>query len=381
MLRVRNRFIISILVLFTFVPLSAQEEQEKSKEVHQFTMLYQAKATTVKDQGNSGTCWSFATTSFIESELLRMGKGEYDLSEMYFVRNTYPVKSEWYVRYHGRFNFGEGGQAHDVMNVIRKFGLVPQEIYDGNKIGEDKPNHGEMTAVLQATLDAVLKKSGGKLTPLWKDVIDAELNIYLGDPVEKFEYNGENYTPKSFAAELDINPEDYIELTSYIHHPFYKRIDLEIPDNFTHDLYYNIPIDELVEIMDYALENGYSVAWDGDVGRDNFFREVDYAVVPVDSDTKKEKKEPEVEKMVTQEMRQKAFDDFTTTDDHIMHVTGFAKDQDETKFYYTKNSWGTKDKKYDGYWYMSESYVKLRTIAIMVHKDAIPSKIKSKLGI
>src|SRR4030042_5051278 len=144
-----------------------------------------------------------------------MGKGEYDLSEMYFVRNTYPVKSEWYVRYHGRFNFGEGGQAHDVMNVIRKFGLVPQEIYDGNKIGEDKPHHGEMTADLQATLDAVLKKSGGKLTPLWKDVIDAELNIYLGDPVRKFEYNGENYTPKSFAAELDINPEDYIELTSY----------------------------------------------------------------------------------------------------------------------------------------------------------------------
>jgi bleomycin hydrolase len=378
-----------IFVLFVSNFLYAQDKKDETKkERHTFTIINYVDATSVKNQAKTGTCWSFATDSFLESELLRMGKEEYDLSEMFVVRNSYPLKAEKYVRYHGNFNFGPGGQAHDVWNVYKEYGMVPEEVYAGMIADTSKHNHGEMDAVLKGILDAVLKKSGGKLTGLWPEVINKTLDIYLGNVPSEFTYKGETYTPKSFANMLGLNPDDYVEITSYTHHPFYEKFVLEVPDNWTMGEYYNVPLNDLIAIMNNALNNGYSVDWDGDVGKENFYRKKGYAVLPVDEEKDDndndedmiENEGPEKEKNVTQEMRQDAYDNFSVTDDHLMHIVGTAEDQAGTKFYYTKNSWGTKDKKYDGYWYMSEPYVRMKTIAIMVHKDAVPQKIREKLG-
>jgi len=382
-----NRFksTFQLIIIFIFVPLVIFGQGKKKKEAYEFTMIHQVKTTPVKNQSKTGTCWSFATTSFIETELIRMGKGEHILSPMWFVRYAYPDKAEKYIRYHGSYNFGVGGQAHDVTNVVKQFGFIPEEFYRGMNIGEEEHNHGEMASVLEGIVDAVKKNRGGKITPLWKNVFDSALNIYLGKPVEEFTYQGKNYSPKTFVESLGFNADDYVELTSYSHRPFYSTFDLEIPDNWSKDKYYNVPIDELIAIIDYALSNGYSVCWDGDVSEKDFDRKKGVAIVPLDpveiKEGEEEKSEvPAKEKTITQEMRQTTFDNYTTTDDHLMHLTGLAQDQNRTKYYYTKNSWGTKDKKYDGYWYMSESYVRLKTVAIMIHKNAIPQEIKTKLG-
>jgi len=370
---------VMVVLLSSF--LFAQDDVEK-KEVHQFTIPHNVNTTPVKNQGKTGTCWSFATQSFLETELLRMGKDEYDLSEMYIVRNLYPLKAEKYIRYHGLTNFGDGGQAHDVMIALEKFGAVPEEVYPGRKSSEEKHNHSEMIAVLKASMDAVIN-TNGKITGNWKKVCESVLDIYLGEIPESFEYNGKEYTPKSFADELGINPDDYVEITSYKRYPFYEKTVLEVPDNWTNSEYYNVPIDDMMSIIDNAIKNGYSVAWDGDTSEKTFYRKKGYAVIPVDyenEDKESEKLLPEKEKIITQEMREETFDNFQTTDDHLMQLTGIAENQDGTKFYYTKNSWGTKYM-YDGYWYLSESFVKLKTIAIMVHKDAIPEDIKTSLGI
>lgn len=372
---VKRGFIILTLLLFVSTIYSQDG-------VHEFTMLNQIKTTPVKSQGKSGTCWAFASTSFVETELLRLGFDEVDISEMYTVRHKLLPMAEKYIRYHGTSNFGDGGQAHDMLNAVRKYGMVPEEIYSGKNIGLDVHNHGEMTTVLEGMLDAVLKKKSGNLTPRWKDAVESVLNTYLGTPPEKFTYKGKEYTPVSFLESTGFNPKNYIELTSYTDAPFYEKYNLQLPDNWTNTEYYNVPIDEIIEIINYSFENGYSVCWDGDSGSDNFYREEGYAVIP---ETKKEKDEkitePEKEKVISQEMRQEAFENFDVTDDHLMHLVGLAENQNGTKFYYTKNSWGTKDKKYYGYWYMSENYVRLKTVAIMVHVDSIPEKIREKLGL
>lgn len=319
-----------------------------------------------------------------------MGKGEHILSPMFNVYYSYLPKAINYVRYSANANFGNGGQAHDVMNVINKYGFIPEKVYSGMNIGEDKHDHAEMDGVLKAIADAISKARGGKITPRWREVFESTVNIYLGAIPKEFSYQGKTYTPKSFAESLEFNTDDYVEFTSYTHHPFFTKFDLEVPDNWSKDQYYNVPVNDLMKIIDNALMSGYSVAWDGDTSEKYFNRKKSVSIVPLEEElpvvdeAKKEDEtegKPESEKMVTQQMRQESFDNHTTTDDHLMHLTGIAKDQNGTKFYYTKNSWGTTDKKYGGYWYMSEQYVRLKTIAIMIHKDAIPEELRTKMGL
>ena len=374
------RYSLYLFFALLFITITGYSQNEvKPKEQHDrhnFKMIYDIGATSVKNQGKTGTCWDFATQSFLESELLRMGKGHYDLSEMFTVRYTYPLKAERYVRYHGKTQFGEGGQAHDVLKVFNTYGAVPYDVYPGIEPEDTLYKSTELDAVLKSVLNTIINRK--QISSKYEDVVNAICDIYLGKVPDKFKYDGKEYTPKSFAASLGINTNNYVEITSYTHHPFYKKFVLEVPDNWEDGEYYNVPLEDLIKIMDNALENGFTIDWDGDVGRDNFYRKESYAVVPAEDDTSKVG--PEKEKVVTQEARQKAFDDYTTTDDHLMHIIGLAKDQAGTKFYYTKNSWGTWKKKYKGYWYMSEPFVKLRTIAIMVHKDAVPKNIREKLG-
>lgn len=363
------------LIASLFLPIVAQDKEDE--KAPNFEMIYEVETTPIKTQYRTGTCWTFATTSFWETELMRTGKEAYDISEMYTVRMAYPLKAEKYIRLHGKTNLSEGGQAHDVLHIFDKFGMVPETVYDGNIDNPKTYNHRELVSVLKGALDGVLKQSG-KITANYKDVTNAILDIYLGEPPQEFEYNGKLYTPKSFFEESGLNTGNYVELTSYLHHPFYSKFVLEVPDNWTDDYYYNVPIDDLISVMDNAIKRGYSIAWDGDTGRDNFYRDKGYAVIPKDDDAFDF---PLEEKTITQKIRQEAFDNFDVTDDHLMHIVGIAKDDSGKKFYYTKNSWGTEGKVFDGYWYLSESYVRLKTIAILVHKDAIPEKIKEKLGL
>ena len=382
---VRVKTILQKSTLIYLVVLLANviyaQEDEKS-DIHKFNMLYDVETTPVKHQGKSGTCWNFATQSFLESELIRMGKGNYDLSEMYLVRNIYPLKVEKYIRYHGLTGFGQGGQAHDVLIAMDKYGLVPEEIYPGKTSPEELYNHFEMVEVLKGSMDAIINTKG-KISNNWKNVCESVLDVYLGENPELFEYNGKEYTPRSFADELNINSEDYIELTSYMRYPYYELSVLEVPDNWTNNEYYNVPLDDLMAVIDNAIENGYSVVWDGDTSEKTFYRKKGFAVIPVDGADESDVenlRESEEEQIITQEIREESFDNFQTTDDHLMHITGIAEDQAGTIFYYTKNSWGTKNI-YDGFWYMSESFVRLKTVAIMVHKDAVPEEIRTKLDI
>lgn len=377
------------ITIFLFTNISIAQGKKGKQDPYEFEITHQVKTTPVKNQSKTGTCWSFATTSFIEAELIRMGKGEHVLSTMWNVRHAYPKKAVNFVRYAGSTSFSGGGQAHDVMNVIKEYGMVPEEVYKGMNINETEHNHGEMDAVLKSIVDAVTKNKGGKITPRWQEVFESVLNIYLGVPIKEFSYNEKKYTPKSFVDSLGFNPDDYVEFTSFTHHPFYTKFNLEVPDNWSRDLYYNIPINDMVHLIDSALVKGYSIAWDGDTSEKSFDKK-GLAIVPeeepkTDEEKKDEKdsdkEEPVKEKFITETMRQETFDNQTTTDDHFMHITGLAKDKRGYTFYYVKNSWGTKDRKYDGYWYMSEPYLRYKTIAIMVHKDVVPGWLKRKLGI
>lgn len=378
---------VSLLVLIIITTNVFAQGKKSKEDAYEFKITHNVKTTPIKDQGKTGTCWSFATTSFIETELIRMEKGEHILSTMYNVRFAYPQKTKRYVRYSGNAAFGMGGQAHDVFNVIKEFGIVPEEIYPAMNIKEEKHNHGELDAVIKAIADAVIRNKGGKITPVWPKVIDAALDVYLGIPPKEFFYKGIKYSPTSFVDSLGLNVNDYVEFTSFTHHPFYEWIDLEVPDNWSRDKYYNIPIDVMMHMIDSSLIAGYSVLWDGDTSEKDFSKK-GIAIVPeeenstVDEDEEKDKKyEPVKEKFITQQMRQETFDNQTTTDDHLMHITGLAKDKRGYTFYYTKNSWGTKDKKFDGYWYISEPYIRLKTIAVVLHKDVIPDWLKKKINI
>jgi bleomycin hydrolase len=317
------------------------------------------------------------------------------------VRNAYAAKAEKYVRVHGSLNFGGGGAFHDVFNVISQIGIVPEEVYKGLNYGEDNHVHGEFDAVLKAYVDAVKENENKKLSTAWLKGFNGILDAYLGEYPENFTYNGKKYTPKSYADELGFNSEDYIDITSYTHHPFYEKFILEIPDNWAWGEVYNVPMNEMIEIMDNAINNGYTVCWGADVSEKGFKWSKGFAVIPAenrpdldglerDKWEKLSAKEKEnllyeldkivPEKEITQEMRQLAFDNYQTTDDHGMLISGIAYDQNGTKYYYVKNSWNTANI-YDGYFYASEAFVKYKTMNIVVHKDAIPKELKKKMGI
>jgi len=397
-------FACSLFISSFYQTLTAQEKdlKKEKKESYKFKTIAEIKTTPVQNQYKSGTCWSFAATSFFETEILRIKESQMDISEMYFVRYAYIDKAILNVRYHGRFNYSPGGQAHDVLNTIKEHGMLPESVYDGLEIGEDKHNHGEMDAVLKGFMEAVVKKRGGKITPKWIEAYSAILDVYLGEVPEEFEYNGTLYSPISFAKFSGVDPENYIELTSFSHHPFYQKVNLEIPDNWSDDDYYNVPLDDLISTIDHALHNNYSVCWDGDVSDKGFSHQNGVAIIPDvhledlnDTErsrweelSEKEKQEqlykfdkPGTEKEITQSERQEDFDNYTATDDHLMHLTGIVEDQRGTKYYITKNSWGTERNEFGGYLNMSESYTKLNTIAIMIHKDAIPDHIATKLNL
>jgi len=357
-----------IVILFAFGNLTssaiAQNEEADSGIV--YTEIYDLPATIVKDQNRSGTCWAFAGISFLESEILKAKGDTFDLSEMYTVRYTYPEKAEKYVRLHGNAVFGPGGQAHDVTNVIRDYGIVPESVYNGMEYGASNHNHGELDALLKGMSESIIKRRGGKLTTVWFEAVNAVVDIYLGKVPEEFEYDGSTYSPGSFAEMTGLDPDDYIEITSYMHHPFYESFQLEVPDNWSNDYYFNLPLDELIEVMDHAIENGFTVCWDGDVSDKGFTHSKGVA---------------SFDEEVTQELRQEVFDNYTATDDHLMHITGIVEDQDGIRYYKTKNSWAEDSNDFGGYLNMSESYIRLKTVAIMVNKDALPKDISKKLGI
>ncbi|MCU4166147.1 C1 family peptidase [Carboxylicivirga caseinilyticus] len=346
--------------------------QEKAK--FEFTNIYDIKATPVKSQGNTGTCWAFSTTSFIESEIIRLGGPEQDLSEMYFVRYVYPKKAQKYVMLHGMGNFSQGGLAHDVMNCIRNYGMATEDAYPGRKDINQPHNHTELESSQKVLLDNFIEQRKAEPSPVWYEVLAGVLDPYLGKVPEKVE----GVTPQEFATKMKINPDDYVELTSYTHYPLYQQSDLEIPDNWAHERYYNVTLDELIEVMNNALSNGYSIAWDGDVSEKFFSHKNGVALVPVDQS---KGFQPQEEKEITPEIRQEAFMSWQSTDDHLMHLTGMAKDQNGKVYYTTKNSWGEKSNAFGGYLYMSESYVRLHTVSVMVHKDALPKAIAKKLAL
>lgn len=368
---------------------------------YQFTEVVTVPATPVKNQAATGTCWCFATTSFMESELLRMGKGTYDLSEMFIVRQKYMNQLQDNYLRRGDGNIGQGSLSHTFMNAYRQVGIVPEEVYTGINYDSERHNHSEMVRYLHALADVAVKAKAR--SPEYYKLVDNLFDTYLGKLPEKFTYKGKEYTPKTFAESLGLDMDDYIELTSFTHHPYYVKFDVEVPDNWEHSLMYNLPLDEMMETVDYALKNGYTVCWDGDVSEKGFSFTNGVAINPevkkvedlsntdrarfeklgekerLEEVFKFERPYPEIN--VTPEVRQAGFESFVTTDDHLMHLTGITKDQDGTKYYITKNSWGTDRNKFGGYLNMSESFVRAKTIYVMVHKDAIPKAIKAKLGI
>ena len=380
--------IVAIVACFTTASAQPSINTNKKNGGYTFTISKMIDCTPVKNQFKSGTCWVFSTNSFLESEIMRLGNGKIDLSEMYVVRNMYIQKAEHYVRYQGNTNFGSGGEPHDVINAVRQYGLIPFSVYSGMPAGQVKPVHSEMDAVLKAMLDAMIKLPDGKLNPNWKSAFIGALDGYLGTPPVNFNFQGKNYTPQSFAQAMGINPDDYVEITSFAHHPFYSQFILEIPDNWANQAEYNVPLQDLKRILDNAINNNYSVDWASDVSEHGFSFKNGVAIVPeknFDDMTQGEKDSmftrPAPEKDINQANRQEAFDNLSTTDDHGMQIVGYANDQTGKPYYLVKNSWGTDRNDLDGYFYCSVPYFLYKTTAILVNKNAIPKDIANKLGI
>ena len=379
--------------------LNAQGNDRAREDGFKFETVKELPITSIKNQNRSSTCWAFSGISFLESEALRKGyKGDLDLSEMFIVSNAYVDKAEKTVRLSGNLNFSPGSSFGDVVEVIKRYGIVPDSEMAGLNYGEDMHVHNELDAVTKAYVDAIVKARGKKSTA-WKSGFQGIVDAYLGKAPEKFRVNGKEYTPKGYVEALGLNMNDYVSISSFTHHPFYSQFVIEVPDNWRWDISYNVPLDEMIQIIDNAINNGYTLAWASDVSERGWTRN-GVAFVPVDVNVEdmtgsdqarwlgltpaqrdaESLNKPGKEKVITQELRQEEYDNQLTTDDHGMHIYGIAKDQNGTKYYMVKNSWGTANP-YKGTWYVSEAFVRYKTLNIMLHKDAIPSPVKQKLNI
>ena len=388
---------LTFATLLSFV-LYAQEKSPQNQG-YTFTTVKELPVTSVKNQSRSSTCWSFSTLSYLESELIRTGKGEHDLSEMFIVSNAYYDKADKYIRTNGNINFAPGSSFGDAMTIWKNYGIVPEEVLPGLNYGESIHAHNELDAVTAGYINALDKNPNGKISTAWKNGFRGILDAYLGRIPQTFTYQGREYTPKTFAQELGINPDDYVSITSYSHHPFYSSFAIEIPDNWRWDKSYNLPLDEFMTIFDYTIEKGYTVLWGSDVSEKGFTKK-GIAIVPETepenmsgSDqakwigTTRQEMESKFsslseilpEKVIDQAERQKAFDNRQTTDDHGMHIYGVAKDQEGNKYYLVKNSWGLSSG-YNGTWYVSETFIRYKTMNILVHKESVPKEIRKKLG-
>lgn len=369
--------------------------QEVKQDKPEFTVVKQAPVTSVKNQYRSGTCWCFSALSFVESEIIRQKGIEVDLSEMFVVNHAYFDRAVKYIRLDGKLGFSAGSSFGDVFEVIKSYGIVPQDVYSGMNYGTELPVQGELDAVLEGFVKALVTNPNRKLTPAWKPAFQGILDAYLGEIPATFKAEEKAFNPLTYRDYLGINTDDYINLTSFTHHPFYEPFIIEVCDNWRWGSAYNLPIEELMEVMYNAVENGYTIAWGADVSEKGFTRS-GIATVPDfenkvtagsdqerwvgKSETGKEESAPAEEKVITQEMRQLAYDNKETTDDHGMHIYGLAKDQNGNPFFIVKNSWGNAGD-YEGIWYASDAYVRYKTLNIVVHKDALPKSIKKKLGI
>ncbi len=396
-----KKIIFSSICLMLILWGGSLKSQESKTEGYVFTPIKDIKHTSAKNQSSTSTCWIFSSLGFLEAELIRIGKPEMDLSEMYISKNVYLDKADKYVRMQNTINYGPGGSFWDVIDGIKKYGITTEETFKGLNYGEDRHVHGEIDEATKAYLDAIIKNPNRKLSTAWKRGLEGIFNAYLGENPKSFTYNGKEYTPKSFAEFLGLNLDDYVFITSFSHHPFYQKFVIEVQDNWAQREVYNLPIDEFGQVFDYALDNGYTVAWASDVSEKGFSYKNGVAVVPdVNlndmSETDKARwtslssrdkdaqlytfDKPCFEKTITQDLRQQGFDNFQTTDDHGMLIVGTAKDQNGKVYYKVKNSWGT-DGKYNGYFYASKAFVLYKTTSIMVNKNSIPKAIATKLGI
>jgi bleomycin hydrolase len=376
-----SRQIIGLLFFTLGMVARLVSQTEVKAGPYTFSVVKENSVGAIENQCQTGTCWSFATVSFLEAEVLRKGGKAIDLSEMYNVRITYPLKADAFVRYQGKQQFGPGGLSHDVLRVVAEKGIVPQSAYSGLKDGAKEHNHGGLDALLESTVKTVLDKKLNEEGSAWKNSVEGILDAEIGQVPSSFEYNGKKYTPAQFRDELKINASDYISLTSFSHHPFYAPFVLEVPDNWAKGSFYNVPLQDLEKITDNALNNGYTIAWDADVSEKGFSYLQGVAVLPAVMPKKEEWFTTiHPENVPSQASRQDAFDRFETTDDHLMHITGISKDQQGTSYYITKNSWGATNP-LNGYVHVSKNYYLMKTVGIVVHKDAVPADIRAKLGL
>jgi len=374
----------SLQLIFRVVFLVCLGYSATAQEAYKFTSQIDLEATPVISQGRTGTCWSFSSTSFLESEIIRLTGKKVDLSEMFTVRNTYPKKLDNYVMRQGKAQFSEGGLAHDVLNSVAEYGLVPNEAFSGLFQNETGHNHAELVAVLKAMAGTYVDNPARKLSKKWKPATEAVLDTYLGKNLTTFTYEGKQYTPESFRDAMKIVPEDYVTITSFTQAPFYSEFILNIPDNWSYGSFYNVPLDEMMHSIDNALSKGFTVELDCDVSERTFSSKDGVAVIPKDATNNIKALQGVYPEMnVTQAYRQDEFENFTTTDDHLMHITGTLTDQNGTKYYKVKNSWGTDEARNanGGYVYFSEAYMRLKAISITVHKDAVPKNTAKKLNL